>query len=234
MTRLAESEFLLDGVLRLRRAERVSEVAAGIAPVRRELEQRLGAALSRSRAAHLLRVSQTALDRWIAAGAVPTVLTPGGRVEIPRQFVVEMAEAIAELRRQGQDRHLLSRALEQRRRTADALLSFLPPAGDRAAVPARGHDTAAARDLTYHRVVAARLSEGMAEDARRRLAQLEENGHIHPRYAHRWRRVLARPLPAIAAVLTQDDQDARDLRQNSPFAGALNEHERRRIIDAVH
>src|SRR6187397_692474 len=75
---VAESKRLVDGIVRLRRAARVAGVAPDVAPVRRELESRLGPTLSRSRAAQILGVSQTALDRWVAAGQIPVILAPHG------------------------------------------------------------------------------------------------------------------------------------------------------------
>ena len=45
--------------------------------------------------------------------------------------------------------------------------------------------------------------------------------------------MLRRPLPEIKRVLTDDGQWARDLRQNSPFAGALSEPERRKILEEI-
>jgi len=33
--------------------------------------------------------------------------------------------------------------------------------------------------------------------------------------------------------MTADSQEARDLRQNSPFAGVLGERERREVIEAI-
>ena len=71
---------------------------------------------------------------------------------------------------------------------------------------------------------------------RRALHQLwrwDEEGTIHPRYADAWEEVLKRPLGDIKAVLTEDSQRARDLRQNSPFAGALSEPERRKILAEI-
>lgn len=62
---------------------------------------------------------------------------------------------------------------------------------------------------------------------------LGEEGNIDPRYARAWEEVLNRPLPEIKRVLTDDDQAARDLRQNSPFAGELSEPERRKILEMI-
>ena len=118
MPGVSESTKLVDGVVRLRRAERIPAVAADVRPVRRELEARLGPTLSRSRAARILGVSQTALDRWVEAGQVPVVVTPRGRREVPRQFVVELREAIDGLLAEGRRRHLLGAALAARREAA--------------------------------------------------------------------------------------------------------------------
>jgi len=121
MASIAESLKLVDGIVRLRRVERLGAVAGDVAPVRRDLESRLGPTLSRSRAARILGVSQTALDRWVDARQIPVVLTPSGRREVPRQFVVELRESIDELLRKGVHRHVLAAALAKRRKAAEGL-----------------------------------------------------------------------------------------------------------------
>ena len=233
MPSVAESKKLVENIARLRRAERVPSVVRDVSPVRRDLESQLGPTLSRSRAARILGVSQTALDRWVAAGRIPIVFTPSGRREVPRQFVVEVGEAIDELRGQGR-RHLLAAALAGRREGA-AKIGVAPSPGPRQPGPSalRGHRTAERRSLAYHVIVAERLSEQMVEEARERIERLASDGHLHPRYAERWRELLSRPLAEIARAISADDEEGRDLRQNGPFAGVLNEQERRRIIEAV-
>jgi hypothetical protein len=232
MANVAESKRLVDRIVKLRRAERIPAAAADVSPVRRDLELQLGPTLSRSRAAQILGVSQTALDRWVAAGQIPIVLTPSGRRQVPRQFVVELREAIGDLHGQS-SRHPLAAALAARREAAARAVGR-PVALDsgRTGAP-EGHRTADRRSLALHEAIADRLDSGMIEEARRRVDQLHSEGRLHPRYAERWRELLARPVAEIAAAITADDQDGRDLRQNSPFAGVLNEQERRRIIEAV-
>jgi hypothetical protein len=233
MPSVAESERLVRNVVRLRRAERVPAASRDVSPVRRDLEARLGPTLSRSRAARILGVSQTALDRWVSVGCIPVVLTPAGRTEVPRQFVIEVREAIDELERRGNTRHLLAAALEERRKDAERTV---PESPLEEATPSRrphGHRTADRRGLAYHRVVADRLNEQMVDEARERIERLAADRHLHPRYAEQWRRLLSRPLPDIAQAISADDEEGRDLRQNSPFAGVLNEQERRRIIEAI-
>lgn len=233
MSSVIESKRLVDGIVGLRRAERIPAAAADVSPVRRELEARLGATLSRSRAAQILGVSQTALDRWVAVGQIPIVVTPTGRREVPRQFVIELREAIGELRGRGRGRHPLAAALSARRDAAERTVGRPPSPGSGRAAAADGHRTSERRGLALHRVIAERLDEGMVEEARERVERLRAEGHLHSRYAERWRQLLSRPVAEIAAAIAADDQEGRDLRQNSPFAGVLNEQERRRIIETV-
>ncbi len=233
MAGVAESSRLVDGIVRLRRAERVPEAARDVAPVRRELESQLGPTLSRSRAAHILGVSQTALDRWVAAHRIPTVITPRGRREVPRQFVVELREALDELLREGQQGRLLAKALRRRREAASELDGpTASPAKGKSAAPA-GHGTAERRALAYHALLARRLDERLVEEAKERVDRLLAEGHLQPRYAERWHALLARPVAEISAAIVADTQEGVDLRQNTPFAGVLNEQERRRIIETI-
>lgn len=226
MASVAETLNLVDGIVRLRRAEEVPEAQPLVAPVRRDLESRLGRTLSRSRASRILGVSQTAFDRWVAAGQIPIVITPAGRREVPRQFVIELSEAIRRLRERGCDRHVLATALAERREAAGQACRV------ESRVP-QGHRTAERRSLAYHRAIAERLDEPLVDEARAQVERLAGEGHLHPRYADRWRRVLSLPPDQVAAAIAAEDQEAEDLRQNSPFAGVLNEQERRRIIETV-
>ncbi len=233
MPSVAESKVLVENIIRLRRAERVPMVVGDVSPVRRDLESQLSPTLSRSRAARILGVSQTALDRWVTAGRIPIVLTPGGRREVPRQFVIEVGEAIGELRKRGRRGHLLAAALADRRDDAESFA--VPPPGEcrPRPLPPSGHRTAKRRGLAYHAIVAERLNEQMVEEARERVEQLTSEGHMHPCYAEQWQELLSRPLPKISRAIAADDEAGQDLRQNSPFAGVLNEQERRRIIEAI-
>lgn len=228
MAKVKETLNLVDSIVRLRRAERVPEVTNDVGPVRRALEREAGPTFSRARAARILGTSQTALDRWIDDGQVPVVIGPSGRKEVPRQVVIELREGIDRLREKGIVRHPLAAALAERR---DASAGSLRTAGA-ARVP-RGHDTADRRSLAYHRAVADRLDDGLVADARDRVDRLEAGGHIASRYAAAWRELLDRPLAQVGEALVEDTQAARDLRQSSPFAGVLNEHERRQIIETV-
>lgn len=235
MGKPARQEQLLKDVVRLRRAERIPEAAIDVAAVRAGLEDAIGPTVSRALAARLLGVSQTALDRWVTAGEIPTVLTPSGRREVPRHLVVDLAESIERLGRRGQHRHKLAAALRQRRPEPDASRSVLPSeTARRSRSGPRDHRTAERRGLAYHRAVAARLDEQLVREARDRLDQWRRTKRIHPVYAKRWEEVLSRPPEEVAGIIASDTSGARALRQSSPFAGALHEDERRRIIEAVH
>ena len=96
-----------------------------------------------------------------------------------------------------------------------------------------GHATAERRSLAYHRAVAARLDEPLVARARQTLDRWVSLGTITPRYERRWRELLDRPIPELAAAITADDERGRDLRQASPFAGVLSAPERWAIIREV-
>ncbi len=231
MPGVAETMSLVDSILRLRRAERIPRAVADVGPVRRQLESQLGPTLSRSRAGRILGVSQTALDRWVDSGEIPVVMSPRGRHEVPRQVVIELRESIDRLKSKGITRHPLGAAIAERRDAARAEGATQGDEGpDR---PSLAHETATRRGLAYHRAIAARLDERTIADAQYRLDRLSAERHIFPRYADRWREILALPLGDLEAAMTAETQEGHDLRQNSPFAGVLNEHERRRIIDTV-
>jgi hypothetical protein len=234
MSAVSEQHQLLDNVLRLRRAERSAPSVEDISAVRADLERRIGHAVSRATAARLLGVSQTALDRWIGQGDIPTVVTARGRTEVPLDALLDLVEAVEERRRDTSVPHPLATVLHARRREADALdPAIVLPARYRRGTSRRGHRAAELRGLAYHRAVASRLDEQMVADARRRLGRWREDGRIDRRYAGAWDDVLKLPLPQIRRMIGRDSQRARDLRQSSPFAGALHERERQRVLELV-
>lgn len=189
--------------------------------------------MSRSLAARLLGVSHTALQRWIDAGDVPVVLTQSGRQEVPIPALIDLYEATESVRRSGQRRlHVMEPTLAEGRARASTLdpSRLLPPAQEASADP---HDRAERRNRAYHAAIARTLSRDAVRRALHQLWRWNEEGTIDPRYAEEWETVLGRPIREIKQVLTEDSQWARDLRQNSPFAGALSEPERRKILQAI-
>jgi hypothetical protein len=145
--------------------------------------------------------------------------------------LVDLYEAISAEREAGQRRlHVMEPTMVEARARADAL----DPTRliDDHDVP-DAHDRAERRNRAYHTAVARHLRKTIVERALHQLWRWEEEGTIDPRYAEAWEEVLRRPLPEIKRILTEDSQQARDLRQNSPFAGALSEPERRKILKEI-
>jgi hypothetical protein len=233
VSRADRKQQLFEDIVRLRRAERTSSATRDIVTVRSHLEQELGGSVSRSLAARLLGVSHTGLQRWIDAGDVPAVLTPSGRQEVPIPVLVDLYEATESARKSGQRRlHVMEPALAEARARAAALDTsrLIPPAVEASADP---HTRAERRSRAYHAAVARTLGRDTVRDALHQLWRWNEEGKIDPRYAEEWETVLGRPIPEIKQVLTEDSHWARDLRQNSPFAGALSEPERRKIFETI-
>ena len=91
-----------------------------------------------------------------------------------------------------------------------------------------GHRIAEERSLALHRLVAERVlaSPELVDEARARLKRWLATGAFDPSWGTRWLEILDRPTEDLAALLTDPGQRARDLRQSSPFAGAIDPRER--------
>lgn len=97
-----------------------------------------------------------------------------------------------------------------------------------------GHRIPELRSIAFHSLVAESLDEELLATARDRVdGWISEGGPVPALWAERWREVLSRPLPEITRLLTEDTEPMRDLRQVTPFAGAVEPQERWRIIREV-
>lgn len=93
------------------------------------------------------------------------------------------------------------------------------------------------RSLWLNHAVAGKLvadPDGVFDSARANLAHLRS---IHTRgqaarWLAEWGEILAGPIEGVLDVLTSPTPRARELRQNSPFAGVLTEGERLHVLDA--
>ncbi len=93
------------------------------------------------------------------------------------------------------------------------------------------HRLAEERSLAYHRVIAGRLEawpETLAR-ARQRVQTWLASGLEAPFYARKWAEILAGETSSIETFLTERSELADELRQSSPFAGALDPRERWKI-----
>ncbi len=92
------------------------------------------------------------------------------------------------------------------------------------------HRLAEERSVAYHRVIAERLLQKpeVLDMARRRVQGWLSNASAPP-YARKWAEVLAGDPSSIAAFLVERSERADELRQSTPFAGALTPQERWQI-----
>jgi hypothetical protein len=97
------------------------------------------------------------------------------------------------------------------------------------------HRLAEIRSIAYHRLIAERirLNPAVLENARARVKSWMAATSRAPFYAHKWQEILSRDADAIAAFLVEDSELARELRQSTPFAGALSPAERWQIWRTV-
>lgn len=221
----------IEQIIRLRRIEADADpqLRGDIAAAREFIERTVGPTVRAATAARLLGISQTGLNRWLKKGEVASVLTPDGRREIPLDELLDLLDESERLGVTGTSRPL-SAVMHARRSSAEDAIDL-----DRllARRNRRTHRAPELQGLAYHRLVAERLDDRLAEQARRRLERWRATGRIHPNWAQEWQRILALPLPKMRKAISADTPRARELRQTSPFAGALNEHERKLLTEAV-
>ena len=99
----------------------------------------------------------------------------------------------------------------------------------------RTHRDAESRSLALHVAVARKLRERpeSLEEARARVRGWLATGSVHRYWAEAWANLLAGSLGEVIAAITDPGERACDLRQSSPFAGALDPRERWAILDRV-
>ena len=230
MDRRVDIERLIRDIVGLRRVE-LNGGSDEVGDVRVHLEEIVGATVGRATSARVLGVTQSALDRHVSRGAISAVITPSGRREIPLRELVALMIARDQVLQSGRVvARPLSTALRMRR-VAALTLDRATVLGD--AVEPERINGSERRGLAYHRAVAARLDEQLIRDARRRLSRWTERENIDERWARQWEEILSLPVGEIQRVITTIDARGRDLRQSSPFAGALGHEERRRVLELV-
>jgi|SRR6185295_10502124 len=101
------------------------------------------------------------------------------------------------------------------------------------------HRLAEERSIAYHRLIAERLRDRpeVLEMARRRVEGWMSAAERAPFYARNWAEKLAGDVDSIAAFLVERSDLATELRQSTPFAGAITPQERweiwRRVRDEL-
>ncbi|HVS66769.1 MAG TPA: hypothetical protein VMT85_25060 [Thermoanaerobaculia bacterium] len=90
------------------------------------------------------------------------------------------------------------------------------------------HRRAEIRSLALHAEVVRRLRErpALIDEARRRLERWAASGAVAAPYVEAWTEALEQAPEELYAQLVADDEEARALRQCSPFAGVLTPTER--------
>jgi hypothetical protein len=229
MAIVGRKQQLFEDVARLRRAGLLMPENEDLAAVRLGLERELGETVSQRLAARLLGVSHTALERWIKRGGVPLVFTPTGRQEVPVSSLLVLYEAVRSSDADAPTGRPLVAAMRSQQDAAARLSLTWPPRDHFAVSGDRTHW----RGLAYHQAVAVGLNKQMVADAKYVLYRWREQGRVDPLYAQRWDYILSMPLKDIREAITAPGADADDLRQNSPFAGALTEPERQRVLAEI-
>lgn len=91
------------------------------------------------------------------------------------------------------------------------------------------------RSLELHRMIAEKLSEDAIGVVRQAKSRIETMRAADPegrtaKYVDAWDQLLSGPREELVGTMLSTDQNARDLRQSSPFGGVLTDEER---LDAI-
>lgn len=228
-------ERAIQNLALLRATERTSpDLAETLEPVTELLREIAGATVPRATAARLLEVSQPALERWIDLGEIPSVLTPAGRRAVPVDYVVELLDDVRLAREKGRQRALKSVIDDRRREAATIELADVLSAEELASVEDHGHRGAELRSLAYHRLVARQLDTPRIRQARRKLETWAADGRMPAPQAATWRALLRdEHRDGLTEMISTDSEESRDLRQSTPFAGAISEQERTRLLELI-
>jgi hypothetical protein len=226
-----KQEETIREVARLKRVQRdlPASAQAALDPTLELLRSSIPPTVKKSVAARVFGVSQNALERWLSSGEIATVRTPTGRTEVSVSELLDLLEEMAEV--EDLSRPLSTAVSRRRDRLARTMtVDLLPwsPDGE-----PDDHRRADLRALAYHRAVGKRLTPAMVDSAQRRLERWRAAGQIHQVWADEWTKLLREPIDRIRDVIGEDSRHAADLRQSSPFAGSLSDHERRQILRAV-
>lgn len=127
------------------------------------------------------------------------------------------------------------RRMRERRKAAGlkAVVSWVPPKTVRPAYSS--HRLIEARSLAMHAVIAEKIQRDPGllrvahDNLRRWRARWQDQA---PDWHQEWSRIMKRPWPEVAAIMTEPSEEGARLRQSSPFAGILSNIERRRIYEA--
>jgi hypothetical protein len=97
------------------------------------------------------------------------------------------------------------------------------------------HRLAEARSLALHTEVARQLElhPETLDAARARVEEWLATGSVPRRWAEKWAEILAGSSADIIAAITDTGEQARALRQTSPFAGAIDPRKRWAILRRV-
>jgi hypothetical protein len=184
-----------------------------------------------------LDISNPTVRTWLTRGILQGVGRSPQRVTL--ESVAAAEELARELRRNGQHRDLTA-AIERRvqwdrLRQSPDFKQGLQRIQQARHGTVRDHRTAEQRSLAFHRRVARELDQASLAAARQRVDRwLRQKGPVPPIWAEQWKSLLARPVADIKKAIVKDSEPMRELRQNTPFAGALPEPERMRLVSETH
>jgi len=97
----------------------------------------------------------------------------------------------------------------------------------------QGHARIDRRNLEMHQAIACKLRSHpeLLEIARENLARWSARDSRSQPYWDAWREIFTRPVTEVLELIVENSERMTAMRQASPFAGVLDESERRAILE---
>jgi hypothetical protein len=97
------------------------------------------------------------------------------------------------------------------------------------------HRLAELRSIALHEAIGTEIVRRpeLVEAARQRVHSSSAEGKLAPAHRDAWLRILDRPIEDVVAFLREDSEEARELRQATPFTGIIGARQRWSIWRAV-
>lgn len=198
--------------------------------LRSALESTAGRTVTRGRAARFLVLTQTSIDRWIADGAIPTVIDVDGKTMVPTRELVRLRVEMDDARRAGAQRPLGVVVRQRRARARQVPFDELAPPDLTAQLLSPGHRRAEVVDLAVHRLLLQDLDARAIAVARWQLEAAAADGVLHAVWAERWRELFELAPEQLREAIAADTMEGARLRQTSPFKGLVPYENRRALM----
>lgn len=199
-------EEILDGLLGLRRVNKLLPGNPDVAKAVAGLEAALGETVPQRTAARALGITHPELTRFLGS-KLKTEDTSRGKAQVVVSSLLDLIEAREEAGERGD---VVLAPGSKRRREREQNAAAASDARDLSQIMEM-------RALAFHRALARNLDRAMVDRAGEIVAEWRADEKLTAEQADEWERVLAKTVDDVAAAMTDYSPRGKALRDKSPF-----------------